>query len=129
MSYCKLHSERFQQFTTQDIDNSAYDLNFLLCMKNVSAQFVSKEEYQKLLFILGFKDYNFNTISQDYRTILTLMNDFSTSTVSNFKHMLHQMQFPFVYDEKRTLAENRKSFKDFFSYLTKIRCAVIEGSH
>ena len=43
--------------------------------------------------------------------------------------MLQKLQFPFVYDEKSDLAKNRHDFKDFFSCLTKIRCAVVEGSH
>ena len=43
--------------------------------------------------------------------------------------MLNQLQFPFVYDDETSLAENRRQFKDFFSCLTNIRCAVVEGSH
>jgi predicted protein tyrosine phosphatase len=128
MSSCKLRPDRFKQNTDEDIDNSAYNYELLVCMKNMTAQFVTKNEYQKLLFILGFKDYNSNIMSQDYKEILTLFNDFNTATESNFKDMLKQLQFPFVYDEHIDLAENQQKFK-FFSCLTKIRCAVVEGSH
>ena len=96
------------------LDDSAYNLELLLCMKNMTAQFVTKEEYQQLLFILGFKDYNSNIIYQDYKKILTLLNDFDTATESNFKDMLNQLQCPFVYDEGTDLAEDRQEFKDFF---------------
>ena len=107
MSYCKLSSDRFKQFTDKDIGDSAYKLDLLLCMKNMTAQFVTKKEYQKLLFILGFKDYNSDVMSQDYKAILTLLNDFDTATEFNFKDMLNQLQFSFVYDEETDLAENR----------------------
>ena len=40
-----------------------------------------------------------------------------------------QLQLPYIYDDTKTLFENRCSFKDFFSCLTKIRCAVVEGGH
>ena len=43
--------------------------------------------------------------------------------------MIHQLQLPFIYEDKKTLAENRREFKDFFSCLTNIRCAVVEGGH
>ena len=43
--------------------------------------------------------------------------------------MLDQLQLPFIYDTNKTLPENRRDFKDFFSCLTKIRCAVVEGGH
>src|SRR5688572_20845108 len=43
--------------------------------------------------------------------------------------MLYQMHLPYIYDIKMSLAENRREFKDFFSFLTNIRCAVVEGGH
>jgi hypothetical protein len=116
MSSCKLRPDRFKQYTDEDIDNSAYNYELLVCMKNMTAQFVTKNEYQKLLFILGFKDYNSNLMSQDYKEILTLFNDFNTATESNFKDMLKQLQFPFVYDEHIDLAGNQRNFKDFFLF-------------
>jgi len=129
MSYCKLNSTMFKQHCDTDIDKSAYNLELLLCMKNLTAQFVTKKEYQKLLFILGFKNYNSNLICQNYEAILTLFKDFDTATEVNFKDMLKELQFPFIYNESTDIAENRQDFKDFFSCLTKIRCAVIEGAH
>ena len=56
MGYCKLSSDRFPQYTNTDIGDDAYNMELLLCMKNITAQFVTKKEYQKLLFILGFKE-------------------------------------------------------------------------
>ena len=47
----------------------------------------------------------------------------------NFKAMLKAFEFPYVFQENKTLGQNRCDFKDFFSYLTNIRCAVVEGSH
>ena len=129
MSYCKLSSERFKHFLNVDIAESAYNLELLLCMKNMTAQFVTKKEYQQILFILGFKDYNSKIVIQDYKKILALLNDFDTATEINFKDMIKQLQFPYIYDDQLDLAENRQQFKDFFSCLTKIRCAVVEGSH
>lgn len=43
--------------------------------------------------------------------------------------MINQLQFPFKYDKKKSRAENRHEFKDFFLCLTNIRCAVVEGGH
>src|SRR5687767_1395997 len=43
--------------------------------------------------------------------------------------MIHRLEFPYVNDDLKTLAENRRDFKDFFSYLTNIRCAIVEGGH
>src|SRR5687767_3033856 len=43
--------------------------------------------------------------------------------------MIHRLEFPYVNDDLKTLAENRRDFKDFFSCLTNIRCAVVEGGH
>lgn len=34
-----------------------------------------------------------------------------------------------MYNKHKSIVKNRHDFKDFFSYLTNIRCAVIEGSH
>ena len=129
MSFCKLSNVRFPLVSDKDIDNSAYNMELLLSMKNMTAQFVSREEYQQLLFILGFKDFSSDGMAQDYQPILTLFKEFNTATKDNFKEMIQKLQFPFVYDEEVDLAQNRHDFKDFFSCLTKIRCAVVEGSH
>ncbi len=96
-------------------------------MRNVTAQFVSPEEYGQLLFVLGQVPQN--APWQSCKDVLTLFNDFPTNTVHNFKDMLHRLQFPYVYDNNKTLAQNRRDFQDFFSCLTNIRCAVVEGGH
>jgi hypothetical protein len=72
---------------------------------------------------------NPTTSHPTYSEVLTVFNSFDTGTVDNFKDMLHQFQFPFEYNNYKTLAENRHDFKNFFSFLTNIRCAVIEGAH
>ena len=81
------------------------------------------------MFVLGNKEYNFEAITQDYKVILTLFNSFDQSSKNSIKNLISQFQFPFEYDETISEADNRLLFKDFFSCLTKIRCAVIEGSH
>ena len=96
-------------------------------LSETTAQFVLKEQYEQLLFVLGQKP-DFAT-RRGCREILELFNDFPTNTPKNFKAMLHQLQFPFVYDDTKSLAVNRHDFKDFFSCLTNIRCAVVEGGH
>ena len=75
------------------------------------------------------KDYKTEVFFQDYKAILSLFNDFDTASEENFKSMLDELQIPFVYDNETDLASNRLHFKMFFSCLTKIRCAVVEGSH
>ena len=124
MSYC-----RFKRNSVENLEESAYDLNLLLVLDGFTAQFVTKKQYQKLLFILGQKVNNPAANEQNYQNILQLFNSFHTSSIDNFQDMLHQLQFPYVYDSKKTLGQNRRDFKDFFSCLTNIRCAVIEGSH
>jgi len=49
--------------------------------------------------------------------ILQLFNPFPTDTAENFEDMISQLQFPFVYDKKKTLGQNRHDFKDFFLVL------------
>ena len=96
-------------------------------LRDYTAQFVSLEKYQQLLFVLGQKPQN--KTGQSSKEVLTLFNDFPTNTEHNFKAMLDWLQFPYVYDVKKSLAENRRDFQDFFSCLTPIRCAVVEGGH
>ena len=129
ISYCKLSPLRFNQFTDVGVEESAYNVELLLSMKNVTAQWVTEMEYRKLLFIMGMKDYESEVFFQDYKAILSLFNDFDTASEENFKSMLDKSQFPFVYDDETDLASNRLHFKMFFSCLTKIRCAIVEGSH
>src|SRR5687768_12638740 len=98
-----------------------------LVLRDFTAQFVSLEQYQQLMFILGQPLHNAHGIS--CKEVLTLFQNFPTHTEDNFKDKLHQLQFPYVYNEDKTLAENRRKFQDFFSCLTNIGCAVVEGGH
>ena len=49
--------------------------------------------------------------------------------MESFKDMLEQLDFPYEYNEKKTLEQNRHRFKSFFSCLTNIQYAVVEGDH
>ncbi len=112
--------------------SGAYDIKLILLLKEFTAQFVTKEQYQQLLFILGQnqnKTSIFAGTEQTFKEVLMLFDKFHTGTKENFQDMLHDLQFPFVYNENKSLAENRHDFKDFFSCLTNIRCAVVEGLH
>jgi hypothetical protein len=124
MSWC-----RIKQNSVLSLPETAFDKELLLIMQDVTAQFVTKEQYQLLLFILGQKGNTTDDNQQSYKKVLTLFNEFDTSDIKNFQTMLYQLQFPFLYNENKSLAENRRDFKDFFSCLTNIRCAVVEGSH
>jgi hypothetical protein len=122
MSVCKL-----KKTTKFGVENLAYEMPLRLIERNATAQFVTAEQYEQLLFVLGQKPHN--SPGQNCKEILTLFNDFPTNKVDNFKYMIHGLQLPFIYEDKKTLAENRREFKDFFSCLTNIRCAVVEGGH
>ena len=96
---------------------SAYEVELVLVLSNVTAQSVTKEQYQQLLFILGQNQNQkspFAATEQTYKEVLKLFNNFNMATKENFQDMIHNLQFPFEYNENRTLAENRHDFKDFF---------------
>ena len=122
MSWCNL-KKNFQC----NVDELAYDMELQLVMRDTTAQFVSQKQYEHLMFVLGQKPSN--APGQSCKDALTLFNDFPTNTDDNFKYMLYRLQLPFEYDDNKTLAKNRRDFKDFFSCLTNIRCAVVEGGH
>ena len=67
--------------------------------------------------------------STKFKKILTFFNNFNTSTKKNFQNMIKHLQFPFVYNEYKIFGKNRLDFKEFYQFLTNVRCAVIEGSH
>src|SRR5688500_14465553 len=85
------------------------------------------KQYLQLLFVLGQEPPD--TPGQSYKKVLEMLSDFPTHTEYNFKDMIYRLELPFEYDDQKTLAENRRDFKDFFSCLTNIRCAVVEGGH
>ena len=122
VSWCKL-----KNWNGTKLDCWAYDLEIRFKLADATAQFVSLETYELLLFVLGQKPHN--VPGQSCKEVLTLFNEFRSNTEYSFKKMLHQLKLPFVYDEDKSLAQNRYDFKDFFSCLTNIICAVIEGGH
>src|SRR5687767_4708571 len=109
MTWCKLKKNKLP-----NLPQKAFESDLLLLLKEVTAQFVTKEQYQHLLFILG---QNLNTSIENqpkFQKNLELFNDFATQTPENFKNMLNQLQFPFGYNMNMSLAKNRREFKDFF---------------
>lgn len=122
LSWCKLNN-----IHQPNLDNLAYTMEVQFILQDCSAQFVTRNQYHKLLFVLGQNPDD--ALGQNCKDVLTLFNEFPTNTVHNFKDMLHRFDFPYVYNNQKTLAENRGDFQDFFSCLTNIRCAVVEGSH
>src|SRR5688572_26666170 len=122
LSHCKL-----KHIKKSTLDSRAYRMELQLVSHDYTAGFVSHEQYEQLLFVLGQVPQN--APGRSCKEILTLFNDFPTNTMHNFKDMLHWLEFPYVYDNKKTLAQNRWDFQDFFSCLTHIRCAVVEEGH
>ena len=107
MSWCNLKRD-FQC----NVGQMAYDMELELVEHNATAQFVSQKQYEQLMFVLGQKPSN--GAWQSCKEVLTLYNDFHTSTSYNFNYMLFWLQLPYKYDNNKTLAKNRWDFKDFF---------------
>ena len=107
MSDCKLRKD-----SLPPLEPSAYDVELRLRMDTITAQFVSLEEYQQLLFILGQQPQNGLDLSCKH--VLTLFNEFPADTVENLKDMLHKLQFLDAYNDQKSLANNRRDFRDFF---------------
>ena len=122
MSCCKVKKTKPTKFAPL-----AYNLELQIIPSDVTAQFVTLEQYEQLMYVLGQKPHS--TTGRSGQEVLTLFNQFPTNTEHNFRDMLHRLQLPFKYDVNKTLFENRSDFRDFFSCLTNIRCAVIEGQH
>jgi len=109
MSWCG-----FKKNSTINLPEGADELALLLVLENFTAQFVTKKQYLHLMFILG-QDVNKTGVNQqNYMEILQLFNPYPTDTAENFKDMISQLQFPFVFDKKKTLGQSRHDFKDFF---------------
>ena len=122
MSYCRLGKEFASKLPETELDTE-----LRLVQQGVTTCFVLMEQYQQLMFVLGQPCTTEN--DQKFDEILTLLNDFNTSSVENFKDMIRQIGIPFDYNANISLQQNRRQFKDFFSFLTNVRCAVVEGSH
>ena len=124
MSYCTLKTD-----SSSKLPKLAFELDLQLVLRGVTAQFVSKDQYKQLLFILGMKPNSSTGSQQTYMEVLELFKEINTNSSDSFQDMLGALEFPFVYNKKKSIAQNRRDFKDFFSYLTNIRCAIVEGSH
>ena len=107
MSYCRLGKEFASKLPETELDTELW-----LVQQKVSACFVSMEQYQQLMFVLGQPCTTEN--DQKFDKILTLLNDFNTSSVENFKDMIRQIGIPFDYNANISLQQNRRQFKDFF---------------
>ena len=100
MSQCKM-----KRLAGLDVPELAYKQELLLVLQGVTAQFVTNEKYQQLLFILGRKD-NSSVENQQisYKDVLTVFNNFITTTPEIFIALIKALQFPFVYDHSKSLA-------------------------
>ena len=108
MSWC-----RFKKNAMSNMNKLAYDVSLLMVIEGLTGQFVTREKYLQLMFILGQKIINPGN-DQDYKELLTLLNNFNTSTPENFKALISKLEFPFIYDEQKIIFQNRCDFKDFF---------------
>ena len=124
MSKCWLDQE-----IELNIEGLNDDLELSFEYEDASAQYVTVEEYQQLLFLMGLRWPDSEGTHQDYKLILSIFKLFDLGTEESFKNMLEQLDFPYEYNENKTLPQNRQEFKSFFSCLTNIRCAVVEGGH
>jgi len=124
MSKCRLNQE-----INLNIDGLKEDLELSFEYDNVSAQYVTLEAYQQLLFLMGLKFHVNADIHQDYKLIFRVFKMFHMGTTENFKRMLKELDFPFLYDDNKSLSQNRHEFNSFFSCLTNVRCAVVKGGH
>ena len=111
MSKCRLNQE-----IDIDIEGLTDDLELSFEYEDASAQYVTFDQYQQLLFVMGLYCHVPQGTHQDYKLILSIFKLFHLGTADNFKDMLHQLDFPYEYDEKKTLAENRHHFKSFFHF-------------
>ena len=115
MSWCRLRPEYASKFQA-----IAQNQEIKLVEKNACVHFVSKEQYHQLMFILGRTYTSFTDNYCKYEELLTHFNNFDTSNIENFKQMLEHHEFPYKYNECIPLVENRRLFKDFFSFLTNV---------
>jgi hypothetical protein len=93
MTWCKVQKTKPARF-----DDLVYNLELKMVASDVTAQFVSLEQYEQLLYVLGQKPRSATKCSG--QEVLTLLNKFPTNTPDNFKEMLHCLQLPFKYNEK-----------------------------
>ena len=114
----KLSSMGWCQFNKKSVNTPPHLLNKELIFEyqGISAKWVTTEQYAQLLFILGLEETGSSGNLQSFKKILTFFNNFNTSTKENFQEMIKFLQFPYVYNEFKTLGENRHDFKFFFVF-------------
>src|SRR5687768_8061427 len=96
---------KLNQITQAHLDDLAYTMELQRILSDVSAQFVSPLQYEVLLYVLGQKQPIF--AGQSCKDVLMLFDDFPTHTTKNFKSMLHWLQLPFVYNDNKSIFDNR----------------------
>lgn len=77
MSYCKL-----TKGSASNLPDLAYEFELLLLLQGVTGQFVTRDQYEHLLFILGQKPISTEKPLM-YKDILLMFELFHTSTVDN----------------------------------------------
>src|SRR5688500_20364167 len=96
MSLC-----RFKKDPTLRVPPPVLGLELVLVLDNFTAQFVSNEQYQQLLFILlqnpNAKFSKFALLEQTFLQNLLLFNSFDTHIKYNFQDMIYKFLFPFIY--------------------------------
>ena len=97
------------------LQDTNLDTELRLGQQGFSACFVSKEQYQQLMFVLS-QTCTTTENHQMYEEILTLLNDFHTSSKEDFQAMVKQLEIPFKYQHEISLEENRQHFKEFFLF-------------
>src|SRR4051812_42961090 len=99
LSYSKFNPTSSRQTFPEQF----YDFELYLSSPNFTAQFVTQEQYQQLLYVLGQKTYASTTFEQGFHEIVTLFKNFHTGTMKNFMKMLYQLDIPYVYNQQKTL--------------------------
>lgn len=90
----------------------AHEFELRLMLQQFTVRFVFQEQYNQLLFVLGQSKPS--STQQNCKDVLNLFNEFHTKSKMNFKCMMYMLQLPFKYNDQKSLAENRRDFKDFF---------------
>ena len=96
MSRCQLRKDFAFKLEETDLDTELW-----LVQHGVTAHFVLMEQYQQLMVVLGQPCTTEN--DQKFDKILTLLNDFNTSSVENFQDMIRQIGIPYDYNAKISL--------------------------
>ena len=109
MSFCQINRE-----CGLNLPETAFETQLLLELQQTTAMLVTKKQFELLLFILGQCHYKLFEKKPCFSTVLKLFNKYDTSSVDNFKSMLQELQFPYKYNQDKSLTQNRRDFKNFF---------------